>query len=108
MHIASLGLKVCMAPPERELMSMPRKTPVPGRPRKSPLRVAAGSARFAAAGQPAVAGQPPGEMTGEQLRAMMISEFCQGLRSRTNKEKRPFLEETVTAYKWPRGRLMCD
>lgn len=38
-------------------------------------------------------------MTGQQLRAMMISEFCQWLRSRTNKEKRPFQEETITAYK---------
>jgi site-specific recombinase XerD len=38
-------------------------------------------------------------MTGEQLRAMQISEFCQWLRSRTNQEKRPFQEETVTAYK---------
>lgn len=38
-------------------------------------------------------------MTGAQLRAMMISEFCRWLRSRTNKEKRPFQEETITAYK---------
>lgn len=38
-------------------------------------------------------------MTGEQLRAMMISEFCQWLRSRTNQEKRPFQDETITAYK---------
>jgi site-specific recombinase XerD len=30
---------------------------------------------------------------------MMISEFCQWLRSRTNQEKRPFQEETITAYK---------
>lgn len=28
----------------------------------------------------------------------MISEFCDALRSRTNKEKRPFQEETITAY----------
>jgi hypothetical protein len=57
MHIASLGLKMCIAPPERELMSMPRKTPVPVpvRARKSPLRVAAGSLEFAPAGQPAAA-----------------------------------------------------
>jgi hypothetical protein len=38
-------------------------------------------------------------MTGEQLRAMQVSEFCQWLRSRTNQEKRPFQEETITAYK---------
>jgi hypothetical protein len=36
-------------------------------------------------------------MTGQQLRAM-ISEFCQWLRSRTNKEKRPFQDETIAAY----------
>jgi site-specific recombinase XerD len=30
---------------------------------------------------------------------MMISEFCDWLRSRTNKKKLPFAEETVTAYK---------
>ena len=29
---------------------------------------------------------------------MMISEFEQWLRSRTNKEKRPFQEETILAY----------
>jgi hypothetical protein len=38
-------------------------------------------------------------MTGEQLRAMQVSEFCQWLRSRTNQEKRPFQEETITSYK---------
>ena len=43
--------------------------------------------------------RPAAEMTGEQPRAMMISELCQWLRSRTNKEKRPFQEETITAYK---------
>jgi integrase/recombinase XerD len=76
-------------------MTMPRKisTAVPDRPRKSPLRVAAGIPHLAAIGRPAAS------MTGEQLRAMMISEFCQWLRSRTNKEKRPFQEETITAYK---------
>jgi integrase/recombinase XerD len=69
----------------------------PARPRKSPLRVAAfpGGTGFR---------QPPppdrrASMTGEQLRAMQVSEFCQWLRSRTNKEKRPFQEETITAYK---------
>jgi hypothetical protein len=37
-------------------------------------------------------------MTGEQLRAMMIREFCRWLRPRTNEEKRPF-QETIAAYK---------
>jgi hypothetical protein len=61
--------------------------------------VAAGSPRFADVGQLAAAGQPTAQMTGGQLRAMMISEYCQWLRSRINKEKRPFQEETITAYK---------
>jgi site-specific recombinase XerD len=30
---------------------------------------------------------------------MQISEFCQWLRSRTNHEKRPYQEETITAYR---------
>jgi hypothetical protein len=38
-------------------------------------------------------------MTGQQLRAMQVSEFCQWLASRTNQEKRPFQQETITAYK---------
>jgi site-specific recombinase XerD len=38
-------------------------------------------------------------MTGEQVRAMQVNEFCQWLRPRTNQEKRPFQEETITAYK---------
>jgi len=38
-------------------------------------------------------------MTGAQLRAMQVSELGQWLRSRTNQEKRPFQEETITAYK---------
>jgi site-specific recombinase XerD len=42
------------------------------------------------------AGEPP---SAEQLRAMMISEFCDWLRSRTNKHKRPYQAETITAYK---------
>jgi site-specific recombinase XerD len=40
----------------------------------------------------------PAELTPEQLRTMMISEFCDWLRSRTNKQKRPYQEETITAY----------
>jgi hypothetical protein len=75
----------------------PASAASPAKSRKSPLRVAALPAGFS----------PPlpsstsvsGSMTNEQLRAMMISEFCQWLRSRTNQEKRPFQEETITAYK---------
>jgi site-specific recombinase XerD len=37
--------------------------------------------------------------SGTALRKMMISEFCEWLRSRTNKKKLPFADETITAYK---------
>jgi integrase/recombinase XerD len=63
-----------------------------GRPRKSPLRLAA-------AVEPSFPlRQPNSRLSPEQLRAMMISEFEQWLRSRTNQEKRPFHEETIVAY----------
>jgi site-specific recombinase XerD len=42
--------------------------------------------------------RPDGHLSPAQLRAMMISEFEGWLRSRTNKEQRPFQEETVLAY----------
>jgi hypothetical protein len=64
----------------------------PGRPRKSPLRLAT------AGESPLRARRPDGHLSPQQLRAMMISEFEQWLRSRTNQEKRPFQEETVVAY----------
>jgi integrase/recombinase XerD len=69
--------------------------------RKSPLRVASfpGGSRSP---RPGLRSLPPGHragMTGEQLRAMQVSEFCQWLRSRTNQEKRPFQEQTITACK---------
>jgi hypothetical protein len=67
-------------------------SPAPvGRPRKSPLRIAT-------AASPAFSPRRDGCMSPEQLRAMMISEFEQWLRSRTNQEKRPFHEETVVVY----------
>ena len=63
-----------------------------GKPRKSPLRLAT-------AAEPSFPSrQPNGHLSPEQLRAMMISEFEQWLRSRTNHEKRPFHEEAVVAY----------
>jgi hypothetical protein len=63
-----------------------------GHPRKSPLRVAAASS-------PSFPDhRPDGRLSPAQLRAMMISEFEEWLRSRTSKEKRPFQEETVLAY----------
>jgi hypothetical protein len=76
-------------------------------PRKSALRVAglpgpqllgarAGGQRSPGLGLLAQASEPP---SGQALRAMMISEFCDWPRSRTNKQKRPYQEETITAYK---------
>jgi hypothetical protein len=64
----------------------------PGRPRKSPLRLAAAGERAFPVRQPG------GRLPPAQLRAMMISEFEEWLRSRTNKEQRPFQEETILAY----------
>jgi len=61
------------------------------RPRKSPLRLASG-------GEPSFPPRQGGRLSPSQLRTMMIGEFEQWLRSRTNQEKRPFQEETVVAY----------
>jgi integrase/recombinase XerD len=73
-------------------MSRPAASPASaGRPRKSPLRLAA-------TGEPSLPARRQGRLSPGQLRAMMISEFEQWLRSRTNQEKRPFHEETVLAY----------
>jgi integrase/recombinase XerD len=62
-----------------------------GHPRKSPLRIAT-------AASPVFPSRRDGCLSPERLRAMMISEFEQWLRSRTNQEKRPFQEETILAY----------
>lgn len=62
-----------------------------GRPRKSPHRLAPG-------GEPSFPPRQSGRLSSGQLRTMMIGEFEQWLRSRTNQEKRPFQEETVVAY----------
>jgi hypothetical protein len=62
-----------------------------GKPRKSPLRIAE-------AQEPSFPTRRDNRLSPGQLRAMMISEFEQWLRSRTNQEKRPFHEETVVAY----------
>jgi integrase/recombinase XerD len=71
---------------------------------KNPLR-AAGLPVLAAAFSPPVpapaeqGGQPAGSAQSPQAtRKMMISEFADWLRSRTNKHKRPFQEDTITAY----------
>jgi hypothetical protein len=61
---------------------------------------------LAAVQQPSFPSPAPqdGRLSPQQLRAMMISEFEQWLRSRTNQEKRPFHEETVVARPRPAQR----
>jgi hypothetical protein len=71
---------------------------------KNPLRVAGfpvPAAAFTApvpvpaaqGGRPARSAQSP-----QAMRKMMISEFGDWLRTRTSKQKRPFQEDTITAY----------
>lgn len=73
----------------------------PGTPRKSPLRIDASPAPFIAT--PGKAAWPPAlpsrtDCSPEDLRKMTISEFCEWLRTQTNRHKRPFQEETINAY----------
>ena len=73
--------------------------------RKSPLRTATMTALAGAVPEPTAAdillaarcgqGEP---VTAPELRRMQISEFAAWLRSRTNRNKRPFQEATVAAY----------
>jgi integrase/recombinase XerD len=71
--------------------------------RKSPLRVAG---MQASASIPSLMPAPGGngeahrgrEITAQELRQMAISEFTQWLRSRTNKHKRSFQEDTIAGY----------
>ena len=66
------------------------------RPRKSPLRVAIEV-------PPVITGEvvepPPRVDSPAALRQMMISEFCESLRGRTNRKGRPFQDGTVSAYR---------
>lgn len=78
-----------------------------GRPagRKSPLRVVNELPPFSF-DDPPVAGPAPGrpeverspELTAAQLRRLMISEFRDWLGTRTNRDKRPFQADTISAY----------
>lgn len=45
-----------------------------------------------------VAAAPVPEVTAQQLRWMQISEFSAWLRTQTNRDKRPFQEETIRGY----------
>jgi integrase/recombinase XerD len=74
-----------------------------GRPRKSPLRVATMSQSAAALlgrQQPSTPeNRSRKEVSASELRLMAISEFTGWLRERTNKDDRPYQEDTITAYK---------
>jgi|SRR5579875_304611 len=67
--------------------------------RKNPLRIA-GEIPDLAAG-PAQGIEPRRVLpdSAPAVRQMMISEFCEGLRTRTNRHGRPFQEDTVSAYR---------
>jgi hypothetical protein len=72
--------------------------------RKSPLRLAADpvpAITIPRSPSPS-AGFPGTGVSPQQLRQMMISEFGEWLRSRTNRHKRPFQAETISAY-WDVG-----
>ena len=73
-------------------MSRSAAPPAPaGRARKSPLRLTPAAEPSFPLRQPnSRLRQPNSRLSREQLRTMMISEFEQWLRSRTNQEKRPF------------------
>jgi hypothetical protein len=69
--------------------------------RKSPLRLAAEPAPVIGR-RPFAVPPDPGSLSGcppEELRQLMISEFGEWLWSRTNKHKRPFQEDTISAYR---------
>jgi hypothetical protein len=77
-----------------------KSLPSRGAARKSPLRLAAEPV-------PVIAPQPPSPpsrprtlgRSPQDIRQMVISEFGDWLRSRTNRHKRPFQEETISAYR---------
>jgi site-specific recombinase XerD len=71
-----------------------------GGARKSPLRLASDPVPVVG-GQPASPSVPswPDAQSPQQMRKTMISEFCQWLRSRTNRLNRPFQEDTISAYR---------
>jgi integrase/recombinase XerD len=69
----------------------------PSRPRRSPLRAPAGGVSGVVFRDDLSVSGPVA--SGLDLRKMMISEFCDSLRTRNNKDKRPFAGETITAYK---------
>jgi len=78
---------------------MPARTPAGAR--KSPLRVAGDPLPVVGPGSSPVAVAPPparAAHTPREMRQMMISEFRDWLGTQTNKQHRPFQEETIEAY----------
>ena len=68
-------------------------------PRKSPLRVVSEIPPTTMGAVPAAGPPPPGPDSPVALRRVMISEYCQSLRARTNRKGRPFQDGTVSAYR---------
>jgi len=68
--------------------------------RKNPLRVAGSPVpSVCPAAAPLAVPPPRTAYTPREMRQMMISEFCQWLGTQTNKQRRPFQEETILAYR---------
>lgn len=67
-------------------------------PRKNPLRAVSEVPAVIMSG-PQVPEPPPRPDSPVALRKMMISEFCESLQARTNRDGRPFQEDTVSAYR---------
>jgi integrase/recombinase XerD len=67
-------------------------------PRKSPLRVVSEVPPVIMTGVP-VAEPPPRPDSPVALRQVMISEYCESLRGRTNRKGRPFQDDTISAYR---------
>lgn len=71
-----------------------------GLPRKNPLRVAGDPVPVIGASEAAVVApvRLRTAYTPREMRQMMISEFGDWLRTQTNKQRRPFQEETIQTY----------
>jgi integrase/recombinase XerD len=85
---------------EETVMTMARK-PAIATARKSPLRLASDpvpSISLVSQFPPAAGPAPGRDLTPASLRTMMITEFCEWLRTRTNRHNRPFQEGTIAAY----------
>jgi hypothetical protein len=72
----------------------------PDKPRKSPLRIDTMPAPGVTSPPPIHAVPAPrAKPSAEDLRTLMLGEFCEWLRTRTNQHHRPYQEETISAYR---------